>query len=108
MSRYRLTHLGDSVPILCKAFIVVVMKENMEKVIERFLEWEGGCCCLRGRWGLDKERSVNVRLVTSHVPTIWRSARFQLVGTVRHPNPRNGTWCVQNELVASLCHPNVT
>jgi hypothetical protein len=42
MSRYRFTHLGDSVPIPCKAFIVVVMKENMEKVIERFLEWEGG------------------------------------------------------------------
>jgi len=35
MSRYRFTHLGDTVPILCKAFIVVVMKENMERVIER-------------------------------------------------------------------------
>jgi hypothetical protein len=55
MSRYQFTHLGDTVPILCKAFIVVVTKENMEKVIERFLEWEGGVVYVDG-WGLDKER----------------------------------------------------
>jgi hypothetical protein len=62
MSRYQFTHLGDTVPILCKAFIVVVTKENMEKVIERFLEWEGGVVYVDG-WGWDKER-------------ILRSARF--------------------------------